>query len=147
MVMLLKLTLMGLFVPPLIQLVWELCFEIGVVPFCMPRRTYESDASSALFAKFLATCLALSTAHDLGLKRVILEDDSLEVITLLSDPSGENPPWVINGIIQDCFNLIKSFDQVSCSHVRRYANSVAQSLANHGQCSKLLEMWSSDPPS
>lgn len=112
----------------------------------MHARSDGCIAASPLLAECMAAKLALSTTHDLGLRCLILEGDSLEVISLLSDPHGDIP-WFINSLIYDCINFIMTFTIFRCSHVKRYANSMADHLAKNGVMSKSLGIWPSSPPS
>lgn len=95
-----------------------------------------SFVDSALIAECLVARLALTITHDLGLSSVVLEGDSLELITLLSDLNVVCP-WVISCLIRYCFSLIQPFNQFMCNHIRG-ANSVADCLAKYGQGSKAL---------
>lgn len=66
---------------------------------------------------------SLSTARALGLKYLILEGDSLEVINLLANSDGD-VPWSICSLIHNCLLLSRSFSLFSLSHVKRCANSM-----------------------
>lgn len=92
----------------------------------------------------MAARLALFIAHDLGLRCLILEGDSLEVISLLSDSHGKIP-WFISSLIHDCINLIKSFSVFRCFHVKCCANSMADHLVKHGTVTKSLGVWPLSP--
>lgn len=100
----------------------------------------------ALVVECFVAHFALSTTHDLRLIRsLILEGDSLEVISLLLDLHGVTP-WVISELIQGCFSLIRTFDCFTCNHVKRCANSVAYQLTKYGMISKTLVGWFVVPP-
>lgn len=88
----------------------------------------------------------LTVTQVLGLRYLILEGVSREVITILSDPHGV-APWAVYGLIQDCLSLIQTFDYVGCNHVKCVANSLADQLAKHGLGSKTIMGWSMLPPS
>lgn len=111
----------------------------------LQAKSDRSFVDSALPVECLVTYLALSIAHVLGLRCLILEGNSLEAINLLSDPNGELP-WAVSGIIQDCFSFIQTFDWFSCIHVKRCAILVANRLAKFGLGSKTLDWWSTVPP-
>lgn len=74
-----------------------------------------------------------------------LKDDSLEVITLISDPNEESP-WVISGLIQDCLSLIQAFNRFKYNHVKCCSNLIVDHLAKSGKDYKALGCWSSVPP-
>lgn len=63
---------------------------------------------SALVAESLAAQLALSIAHCMRLKKVIIKGDSMVVITVLKDGNLIRP-WTIANIILDCHALISLF--------------------------------------
>lgn len=87
-------------------------------------RPYGFPCSSPLMAKCYAPLATLTTALDLGLNPVMLEGDSLEVISLLSNTS-DGIPWNISCIMHDCKTIIQSLNDFKCCHVRCCANVVA----------------------
>lgn len=89
----------------------EVLFQDNMGSF-LHAKSYGIEAANALSTKCLAAQLVLSTNFELRFNRVLLEDDSLEVITFLSDPTTVNPSWGISDIIHDCITLINSFEQV-----------------------------------
>lgn len=99
-------------------------------------------ATSPLMPECLAAKMALTTAKDLGLTCLVLQGDSLDVISLLQNPL-EDTPWIISTLIQDCLSIIKTFTVFRCLHVRHCANSVANHIVKHGVSSFRLESWSS----
>lgn len=107
----------------------------GVADSCLTAECYTGHASR----------LALAMAHSLGLRYLILDGDSLEVISLLSDPIGV-AHWATGGLNQDCYSLIKTFYAVVCKHIKHIANSAADWIAKHGLGARLFSSWSSCPP-
>lgn len=73
--------------------------------------------------------LALCTTHDLGLRCLILEGDSLEVISLLSDPHGEIP-WLISSVMI-VLTLLRLLQFLDAFHVKCCANSAVDHLTKH----------------
>lgn len=120
----------------MVLLVWWTFCGIGVVirdwrgNFVLAKSEW-CLADSALVIKCLAACLVLSTAHDLGLSHIILDGDSLEVISLLSDMDCICPLYV-NNIIYDCQYFIGLFPFFKCIQVKWCANFVVDHLAKHG---------------
>lgn len=75
------------------------------------------SSNSILSVECRTAHLALASALELGYWCVVLEGNSLKVISLLLDPDGETP-WHVSSLIHDCFYFSPSFDRFSVSHVK-----------------------------
>ncbi|XP_065623148.1 uncharacterized protein LOC136064818 [Quercus suber] len=90
----------------------------------------------------MAAAAALSFASDIGIKRVILEGDSLAVIKALRvDVSSLSP---IGLLIDDVKSLANNFDELSYSHTKREGNQVAHGLAKCAKSILNLVVWMED---
>lgn len=116
---------------------WRVTFVLTKSDQCL--------ADLALIAECWAARLALATALELGLRCVVLEGDSLKVISLLSYQNGACP-WSINWLIHDYFYFISLLSSFCFSHIKRCANTVAVRMAKHGSASTpTLEVWPFSP--
>ena len=90
----------------------------------------------------LAVAMALSFAADIGINRAILEDDSLDVITALSQDAPKMSsigPW-----INDAKVYSNSFFKLQYSHTRRECNTVAHNLARYAIDIPYFIVWMED---
>ena len=69
---------------------------------------------------------ALSFARDVGMKRAVLEGDSLTVIEGLMEE--ERLPVPLGLLIEDVNQLSQCFDELLYSHTKRECNTFAHSL-------------------
>ena len=76
-----------------------------------------------------AGATALVLANDIGVRRVILEGDSLAVIKVLRE--GEQPLSPTGLLLENVRMLSQSFETVLYSHSKREGNSVIHSLARY----------------
>lgn len=84
---------------------------------------------SALTAEGLAMRQALNEAYILGVKRLVVESDSSQLIKALN---GDAVPLELYGIAADILNLALKFDFIFFCWIPRDDNSVADSLAKQG---------------
>lgn len=93
------------------------------------------------YAKKLGSCTVLQAElwgilHgvrlllDRGYTRVAIETDSSSCNRLLSTGCDDNHPSA--SLVSEIRRIMRSFERVSCAHVFREANSVADALAKHG---------------
>lgn len=107
---------------------------------------YALEDLSIFYSVEVALCLAarlgLLKGCDIGLKNVMLEGDSLNVISYLKgDPL--LCPCEVEGIILDCINICSSFKEFSFSWAKRSANMSMHVLAKFSlNCNDPSE-WSS----
>ena len=77
----------------------------------------------------MAAATALVLANDIGVRRVILEGDSLAVIKVLRE--GEQPLSPTSLLLENVRMLSQSFETVLYSHSKREGNLVVHSLARY----------------
>ena len=79
----------------------------------------------------MAAAAALSFASDIGIKRAILEGDSLAVIKALREDASSLSPFGL--LLDDVKSLANSFEELSYSHTRREGNQVTHDLVKHAK--------------
>ena len=75
----------------------------------------------------MATTWALPFAFDVGVKRTVLEGDSMAVISGLREDGMVLEPYGL--LLEDVRILSQQFDELHYSHTKREGNSLAHSLA------------------
>ena len=88
------------------------------------HQTYKPDE-----VEVLATLKAVTFARESGFRNVILEGDSLRLITALKSTEGSLSPTSL--LVDDVKRVAISFEQLLYSHVKRNGNRVAHSLAKN----------------
>uniref|UniRef100_A0A7C9CUA9 RNase H type-1 domain-containing protein n=1 Tax=Opuntia streptacantha TaxID=393608 RepID=A0A7C9CUA9_OPUST len=83
---------------------------------------FLADLAEAMAARF-----ALIHAHTRGWKKVVIESDSLSLITKLQ--TGRRGQAYIDVVIADIRKIVLSFESLLSSHVRKKGNSVAHLVA------------------
>ena len=88
------------------------------------HQAYKPDEVEAL-----AALKAVTFAHELGFRNVILEGDSLGLIKALKSIEGSLSPTSL--LIDDVKRVAINFERLLYSHVKRNGNRVAHSLAKN----------------
>jgi ribonuclease HI len=96
-------------------------------------------ASNPKRAELMACHRAVQVAQNMGVTKIVLETDCLSATRMLRskdlDRSGHGP------LVEDIKELLKSFEGVAISHVRRTGNVVAHRFAKVGCLNKLCNIW------
>ncbi|KAL0011643.1 hypothetical protein SO802_006751 [Lithocarpus litseifolius] len=92
-----------------------------------------------------AACWALSFALDVGVKRAVLEGDSLVVIKGLREEERMLTPMGL--LIEEAKQLSLHFEKLLYSHAKRDCNVLAHSLAKYAAGIPDLLVWMEDVPS
>ena len=106
---------------------------------------YVTGKHDPLVAEALGIQEAFSWLKQLQVKEVVVESDSLSLITYLG--SDEKIGSSVGLIIDDCKSLQKEFDLCAFSFVHRSANSATHYLAKAACSASGQECWFNDPPS
>jgi hypothetical protein len=104
-----------------------------------PHVTEPTTAEAVAVWKLADVCSSL------GLSKIVLEGDSLEVVKALQM---EGPCWSRFGImINDIKILLNSLQEWCVCHVKRMENMAAHKLAKHGLTVDEDHFWNADFPS
>ena len=87
---------------------------------------------------------ALSFARDVGVKRVVLEGDSLTIIKGLMEE--ERLPVPLGLLIEDANQLSQCFDELLYSHTKRDCNTLAYSLVRYAPGIPDFLIWMDNVP-
>ena len=93
----------------------------------------------------MAVAWALSFAFDVGVKRAVLEGDSMAVILGLREDGMVLVPYGL--LLEDVRNLSQHFDELRYSHTMREGNCLAHSLARYAVGIPDFLVWMEDVPS
>ena len=93
----------------------------------------------------MAATWALSFASDVGVKRAVLEGDSMTVISGLREDGMLLVPYGL--LLEDVRNLSQHFDELRYSHTKRESNCLAHSLARYAVGIPDFLIWMEDVPS
>jgi hypothetical protein len=86
-----------------------------------------------------------TSSSSLGLSKIVLEGDSLEVVKALQM---EGPCWSrFRLMINDAKLLLNSLQEWRVCHVKRMGNMAAHKLAKHGLTVDEDHFWNADFPS
>ncbi|CAN6675863.1 unnamed protein product [Malus baccata var. baccata] len=107
---------------------------------------YPIFASCVAMAEALALLRGCELAVSLNISSVILESDSLESISCLSN-SLLNGNWEAYPFLASAWDLGESFQDCRWSWVPRSANLAADSLASFGNLEMCNVVWVNRPPS
>ena len=102
------------------------------------------QAYSAVEVEAMVTATTLIFANDIGVRRVILEGDSLAVIKALRE--GEQPLSPTGPLLEHVGMYSQRFETVLYSHSKREGNSVAHSLARYANSISDFLVWMEDVP-
>lgn len=92
-----------------------------------------------------AVLLGIKPVSALGIRKLIIEGDSKEVINSLKGTL-EEYPLEIRLCNDDCKNSLSSFEFLEIKHVEIEGNKVAHALARHGiTCPSLID-WTGNIP-
>ncbi|XP_074303828.1 uncharacterized protein LOC141638324 [Silene latifolia] len=86
-----------------------------------------------------AAALGLSLAYQMGVQSVILESDSLQIISILK--SGKVPLSYLGNVITEIVEWGSKFNCISYSYVRRSGNEAAHGMAHYMPISFLTRVW------
>ncbi|XVF32698.1 hypothetical protein REPUB_Repub17cG0105400 [Reevesia pubescens] len=92
-----------------------------------------------------AALVALSFAANMGFQQIIVEGDAARVVSLLQKQRADS--FIIHNLITDCSWQVAKFHVVEFSHVKRDANTIADSLAKFALSSKNNSYWIEEYPS
>jgi ribonuclease HI len=104
-----------------------------------------SHVYDATTAEALALFKGLVFLLDIGITRVTIESDSLEVIKACNAEVEIWSPY--SAILYDCFSKAQEFDHIAFIHCVREANQVAHELARYAFNSNSVVRWDESPPS
>jgi ribonuclease HI len=104
-----------------------------------------SHVHDATTAEALALFKGLVFLLDIGVTRVTIESDSLEVIQACNAEVEVWSPY--SAILYDCFSKAQEFDYIAFTHCIREANQVAHELARYAFTSNSVVRWDEFPPS
>jgi ribonuclease HI len=87
----------------------------------------------------------LSMAQHLGVNKVVIQSDNLQVIETMNNGGF----WATTSaaIFEDCVILAAGYRNISFDHCNREANEVAYELARYSFHDHVDQIWDSDPPS
>ncbi|XP_065635620.1 uncharacterized protein LOC136070118 [Quercus suber] len=115
----------------------------GLVIASCSKLVHQELCSNDIEAK--AAGWALSFALDVGVKRAVLEGDSLTVIKGLREEESLLIPMGL--LIEDAKQLSQHFEELLYSHAKRDCNVLAHNLARHAAGIPDLLVWMEDVPS
>ena len=95
-------------------------------------------------AEVFAAIQGLQLAHDIGIKKVIIEGDSASTIKALHG-SEDYCSWLGNEILE-ARRLLQRLEEWDLSMIRREANVVAHMLARQALHTKDPRIWMEDAP-
>ncbi|XP_055835240.1 uncharacterized protein LOC129903721 [Solanum dulcamara] len=90
-------------------------------------------------AEIKAVIFGLSWCLHLGYNQVILEVDSQLLLKWMQQEA--KPPWSIKELLDKLNNIINQFQEFSCNHTFREANSTADSLSKHSHKCSVPELY------
>ena len=93
----------------------------------------------------VAATWALSFASDEGMRRAVLEGDSMAVISALREDGKVLVPYGL--LLEDAKFLSKQFEELRYSHTKREGDSLAHSLARYAIGIPEFLVWMEDVPS
>ncbi|KAK5844651.1 hypothetical protein PVK06_000791 [Gossypium arboreum] len=94
------------------------------------RFKVHTNICSSFAAEAIACLQAIQVGHELGLKQVIIEGDSLTVIKKVQNPKRDRSE--IGPFIFDIKNQKAGFHKCQFQHINRSANITAHNLASEG---------------
>lgn len=94
-------------------------------------RSNIRETKSPLQAESESALMGIRIANALGVKKIIIEGDSLVIIQALQEPL-EECLKEIKICIADCKNLLPNFDSIVFNHASRLKNKLADKLAKEG---------------
>lgn len=94
-------------------------------------RARSRHLCSPLMSESEVALLALRTAQALRITKLVVEEDSVEVINALKGAL-EECPREIKLCIEDCKRLFLSFSMLTFKHVSRLGNKAAYAIARNG---------------
>ncbi|XP_050280472.1 uncharacterized protein LOC126721479 [Quercus robur] len=100
--------------------------------------------SSVDLVEALAARRAILFAQELCLGQVMVEGDSLRVITAINNPQKNRTQW--GHVVEDIKKASSWFQTCSFGHIYREGNSLAHSLAKRAVLSADLDVWLEDLP-
>nr|XP_023876693.1 uncharacterized protein LOC111989131 [Quercus suber] len=116
--------------------------EQGLVLGSCSKRLLQ--AYSPIEIETMAAATALAFASELGVRRAVLEGDSLAVIKALREC---DYPFTPTGLLLEDVSLFShSFDTLLYSHTKREGNSVAHNLAKYAISIPDFLVWMEDVP-
>ncbi|KAK0605269.1 hypothetical protein LWI29_024814 [Acer saccharum] len=98
----------------------------------------------SVFAELMGIIMAVELAHSRRWRNLWIESDSTMALKLLTTDSLHKVPAELVDRWLKCKSLVQEMD-ISCSHVYREGNVVADILANMGLCFP-LPVWLECPP-
>ncbi|XP_010681661.2 uncharacterized protein LOC104896591 [Beta vulgaris subsp. vulgaris] len=87
---------------------------------------------------------ALQTAVEMGLRHIVLESDSLKVISHLLTKKGDESSF--GNVVEDILWLGCFFSSISFNHVRREGNRVAHTIAQRSKEYGCMRVWMEEVP-
>ena len=100
--------------------------------------------SSVDLVEALAARRAILFAQELCLGQVMVEGDSLRVITDINNPQKNRTQW--GHVVEDIKKASSWFQTCSFGHIYREGNSLAHSLAKRAVLAADLDVWLEDLP-
>ena len=84
-------------------------------------------------------------AWNFGVRKIIVEADSLDTVRLISNDTNTNHP--LFSLIQSCKHIMDAEWNCIVKHVFREGNKLANGLAHMGHSMKIDILFLEDPPS
>jgi len=106
---------------------------------CRVDNLADSETAEALVA-----WKALDWAAHMGFKTIQLEGDALSVISKLQNPTGDLSD--VGPYIETASQMFPTFQKMQVLHVKRYGNTVANCLAQHGLSLEQDMFWMEEAP-
>ncbi|KAK8655135.1 hypothetical protein V6N13_107725 [Hibiscus sabdariffa] len=95
-------------------------------------------------AEALACLQAVQFAAELGVRRIVVEGDSLSVIKKVNGPNSDKS--ILNPIVQDIKDLCRSFVSIQFQFTYQESNGVAHLLAKEGRSLVSPSYWIEEAP-
>jgi ribonuclease HI len=104
-----------------------------------------ANISDPLIAEAIGAWKSVELCQNLGLSKIFLEGDNLEVVSALQK---EGPRWKNFGMaVNDSKALLLSFISWKVGHIKREGNVVAHKLAKMGLICNVVHLWREGFPS
>ncbi|GLT40487.1 hypothetical protein SLA2020_146210 [Shorea laevis] len=97
-------------------------------------------AVSAEVAEACSIRRALQWAHDLSIRRIILESDCASVVAAINSDN-LNLNSSLGNVLLDCKTMVTFFAYCGINHVRRTGNAIAHELAKRALTAEGDEFW------
>ena len=104
----------------------------------------NKGVGNVIEAKLWGMFEGLTMAWNFGVKRIIVESDSLASVQLISNDTNYNHP--LFSLIQRCKHIVEAYWNCIVKHVHREGNRLIDGLAHMGHSMKNDILFFEDPP-